>query len=135
MASCLFERGLHIGEGLGAHVRDTVALLCTGKGSVVKLVVPRPVSAAYIEAAKVGAKKIALTVLDSFKVRDGRAIGDLIFGELEGLRLGNAMEASIIRQIQRHAANVPGNAKVRDVIKADELERIIQRGAEVADAA
>jgi hypothetical protein len=94
--------------------------------------VPRPVSSLYIAAAKKGAKAIALTVLDSFKVRDGRALGDLRFGELETLRMDNAQEAAIIRQIQRHAANVSPDTKVRDVINAETLERMIQRGAEVA---
>jgi hypothetical protein len=93
---------------------------------------PRPVSSLYIAAAKKGAKAIALTVLDSFKVRDGRALGDLRFGELETLRMDNAQEAAIIRQIQRHAANVSPDTKVRDVINAETLERMIQRGAEVA---
>lgn len=110
----------------------------TGQGSFsdkAKVIVPRPVSPAYLEAAKVASKNIAHTVLDSFKVRDGRPIGDLIFGELEGLRSANAMEASVILQIQRHYANVEPNQFVRDVIKAKDLERMIQRGAEVADAA
>ncbi|RWN33438.1 hypothetical protein [Mesorhizobium sp.] len=106
-----------------------------GLADKASIAMPRPVSAAYIEAAKAGAQKIALTVLDSFKVRDGRAIGDLIFGELESLRANNAMEASVIRQIQRHAGNATANQRVRDVIKAADLERFVQRGAEVADAA
>jgi hypothetical protein len=96
---------------------------------------PKPPAASYVAAAKTAAKAVALTVLDSFRVRDGRAIGDVTFGELESLRGANAREASVIRQIQRHAANVTADAKVRDIIKASDLERMIQRGAEVADAA
>lgn len=108
-----------------------------GRGSAsqtTKTGVPRPVSPSYLVAAKAGAQKMALTVLDSFKVRDGRAIGDLTFGELEAIRATNAQEASVIRQIQRHAGNATGNQLVREVIKAKDLEIMIQRGAEVADA-
>lgn len=103
--------------------------------SLPKRVAPPKTVEAYVQAAKHVQKMVAMTVLDSFKVRDGRAIGDITFGELEGLRSENAREASIIRQIQRHAANVTADAKVRDIIKASDLERMIQRGAEVADAA
>jgi len=77
--------------------------------------------------------KIVLTVFDSFRLRDGRAIGDLRFGEIESLRFENAREASILRQIQRHIAHAAADAKIRDIMKAEDLQRFIQRGAEVAD--
>lgn len=80
------------------------------------------------------ATSVTLTVMDSWKIRDGRSLGDVTFGELESLRFENAREASIIRQIQRHGTADP-SAKVRDVIKVDDLQRMIQRAAEVADAA
>jgi hypothetical protein len=92
---------------------------------------PSPLS---LSIAKAAHKAVAKTVLDSFKVRDGRSIGDLAFCELEGLRFENAREASVIRQIQKHYANAPGNALVRDMIKESDLARFIQTGAEVADA-
>lgn len=98
------------------------------------LPMPRPVSPSYITAAKSGAKSVAITVLDSFKVRDGRSLGDVRFGELESLRFENAREASIIRQIQKHCT-ADANAKVRDIINTDTLQRMIQRAAEVADVA
>ncbi|MFP1634113.1 hypothetical protein ACLB6G_20480 [Zhengella sp. ZM62] len=79
------------------------------------------------------ATNIARSVLDSFKLRDGRAIGSIAFCELEGLRFENAREAAVIRQIQRHYANAPGDALVRDLIKEDDLNRFIQKAAEVAE--
>lgn len=94
---------------------------------------PRPVSPAYIAAAKAGAEKIARTVLDSFKVRDGRSIGDVLVGELESLRAANAMEASVLRQIQR-LGYADTRMPVRAIVDPDTLARMIQRAAEVADA-
>lgn len=79
------------------------------------------------------ATNIARSVLDSFKVRDGRPIGDLAFCELENMRFDNAREAAVIRQIQRHYANAPGNALVRDLIGEDDLNRFVQKAAEVAE--
>ena len=79
------------------------------------------------------ATNIARSVLDSFKVRDGRPIGDLAFCELETLRFDNAREAAVIRQIQRHYANAPGNALVRELIGEDDLNRFVQKAAEVAE--
>lgn len=97
-------------------------------------VIQKQPSATDLAAAKAARKAIALTVLDSFKVRDGRSIGDVPVADLEKLRNLNAQEASVIRQIQRHVANAPHDALVRDIIKASDLERMIQRAAEVADA-
>lgn len=94
----------------------------------------REPSASQRAAAASVANAIAVTVLDTYRVRDGRAIGDVRFGELERLRSANAQEASLIRQIQRHAV-ADHDQRVRDVVKAEELNRMIQRAAEVADAA
>lgn len=107
-----------------------------GQPNVVKAknALPRPVSSSYITAAKDGAKVIALTVLDSYKVRDGRSIGDVTFRELERLRMDNTREAAVIRLILRHAPTSGGDTKVRDAVNTEVMERIIQRAAELADA-
>lgn len=94
----------------------------------------REPSPAERSAASSIAKTVAITVLDTVKVRDGRAIGDIRYGELERLRGENAMEASLIRQIQRHAT-APHDARVRDIVKVADLQKMIQRASEVADAA
>jgi len=57
------------------------------------------------------------------------------FGELERLRTANAMEASVIRQIQRKFAHADHDAKIRDLVTAEDLNSMKQRAAEVADAA
>lgn len=90
-------------------------------------------SASSRAAVMRAATNIARSVLDSFKVRDGRAIGDLAFCELENMRFDNAREAAVIQQIQRHYANAPGNALVRELIGEDDLNRFVQKAAEVAE--
>ena len=84
-----------------------------------------------IAAAKSVALHTARTVFDSFRVRDGRSIGDVRWHEIERLRATNAQEASsVLWQLQRHCVPANQDAKVREVVKAAELERMIQRAAE-----
>ena len=80
-------------------------------------------------------KVLAVTVLDTFKIRDGRPIGNVRIGEVERLRAANVMEASIFRQIQHHVAGyTDGTTKIRDLITDKDFQRIQQRAAEVVDA-
>lgn len=88
--------------------------------------------AARINAVIGNAK--ALTSLDSFKVRDGRAIGDLSWGELERLETTNQREAWVIRQLRKHAQVSDHSTLVRSVVTAEMLDRMIQKAAELSDA-
>lgn len=92
---------------------------------------PSPVQRA---AAASVHKAAAVTILDTYKIRDGRAIGDVRFGEVDRLRLEDVRHASVWRQIQLAHPNTPHDMKLRDVLKAEELQRFQQRAAEVADA-
>lgn len=78
--------------------------------------------------------KMSQTVLDTYKVRDGRAIGDLYFMDIPALRAENAQEEFVLRQIERCAANVAPNTRVRDVVKSKDLEVMIERAKDVANA-
>ena len=78
---------------------------------------------------------VAKSVFDSFKIRDGRAIGDLTFGEIDRIRTTNVREAAVLRQVQKHCSYAESGAKVRDLVKREDMERFVQRAAEVADAA
>lgn len=80
------------------------------------------------------AHAVAASVFDSFKVRDGRGIGEVRFGELKRMMTTNAREAAVIRQIIEHG-DAPHDARVCDMVKQDALERMIQRAAEIVDAA
>lgn len=129
----------HVPQGLkapspeGATERDGRGFVPTAGKAVHP--VPRPVAASYVSAMKANASTIARTVFDSFKVRDGRPIGDVTFGELGALLSENTREAAVVRQIMKHVSYADPSTKVRDVVKQADLERMIQRAAEVADAA
>jgi hypothetical protein len=75
------------------------------------------------------------TLLDTFKVRDGRVIGDLLFKELEGLRAANAKEAAVLRAVQHHTANAAPMHRVRDIVSPDTFAAIVARAEEEAHAA
>lgn len=94
----------------------------------------REPSYAQRRASREVGKVIALTILDTHRIRDGRAIGDVRYGEIETLRTANAMEASIFRQIQKRIGYAEQDAKLRDLITAEELNAMKQKAAEVADA-
>jgi hypothetical protein len=75
------------------------------------------------------------TLLDTFKVRDGRVIGDLLFKELEGLRAANAKEAAVLRAVQHHTANAAPMHRVRDIVSPDTFAAIVASAEEEAHAA
>ena len=94
---------------------------------------PVPDSAAR-RAARVNAvlaNAAAITEFDSFKIRDGRPIGDISWGELERIEGLNLREAFVIKQIRKHAVVHDHNTLVRNAITAGQLARIIQRGSGV----
>lgn len=93
----------------------------------------RPASQSKIDAMKRAADAIAVTIMDTHRMRNGRAIGDLQMHELTSLRAENVAEAALIRMIQNHSANADPFAKVREVVKVEDLQRFLQKAAEVAD--
>lgn len=97
----------------------------------------RPVrepSAAQRAAAGSVAKSMAITVLDTLKI-DGRAIGDWTVAEARAAGRTKTREGYILIEVARVVANAPGHTLVRDIAKPGEVQRIMQRAAEVADAA
>lgn len=96
---------------------------------------PRPVSPAYIAAAKTGAKHLALTVLDSFKVRDGRPIGDVPWSSLDRLIAEGGHEVAVLKILRNRGVPTDKNAPMRLLVGVAEMERTIQKAAEMADAA
>ena len=125
-------------KGYASHAKDDAPQ--DGKGLQLRAdkarkAAPFPVSPSYVEAMKANAGIVAKSVFDSFKIRDGRAIGDLTFGEIDRIRTTNVREAAVLRQVQKHCAYAEPGTKVRDLVKREDMERFIQRAAEVADAA
>jgi hypothetical protein len=128
------------GAALGHHARPSSTNRSGGGRPFIDAQTPhaapaREPSSADRKAAAVVALSAARTVLDSFKIRDGRSIGDVTWKEVATLRATNAREASVLGQIQKRVAHADGDARIRDLIGADELARIVQKAAEVADAA
>lgn len=109
-----------------------------GRGSVAAKAITAMPSARPQSAARVIARAEAAgavrTLYDSYTVQ-GRPIGDIRFYEIEQLRSASAQEAAVLRQIQRHCQPESPGQLVRDALKLSDLERFVQRGAEVADAA
>lgn len=70
--------------------------------------------------------ELAASVFDTFKVRDGRMIGDVRYGELERLETADRVEAAVFAAIRKHI-QAPHDAKVRHLIKPKVLATIVKR--------
>jgi hypothetical protein len=79
------------------------------------------------------AKAAAVTVMDTLKI-DGRSVGDWTVTEARRAGRLKSREGYILIEAARVVANAPGNATLRSVVKEAEMQKIIQRAAEVADA-
>jgi hypothetical protein len=102
-----------------------------GRRSVAPTV--REPTAGQRKAAAIAANVVSLTVLDTYRLLDGRLLKDVRVGELEGIRTASTQQAALIRQIQRIGV-ADHSALVGDIIKPEQLQRMLQRAAEVADA-
>lgn len=94
-------------------------------------------SAANIRAslgAKLHAAKTVLTVLDTYKI-GATPIGDMTMLDLREAYERNIEQNTVIKQILRSTANAPANMKVRDAIKASDLDAMIKKARELADVA
>jgi hypothetical protein len=88
-----------------------------------------------IIAARKSAAIRVLTVFDSYKVRDGRSIGEVTFGEVGAMRAANMREAFLFGLIRNHVGYAETSASIRDLVNAETLERFVQKAAEMSDAA
>lgn len=73
------------------------------------------------------------SIFDTHKLMNGRSIGDICFDEIDQLIGTNVRDAMLLRQIRKHVVPADSHAKIRDVIKLDELQRMVQKSAEMAD--
>lgn len=73
------------------------------------------------------------SVYDSYLTRDGIPIGDVVFSAISRIESANSREAALLRLIREHVSPVGDpNARVRDLIKIEDLQRMIQKAAEIA---
>ena len=63
--------------------------------------------------------------METWKLLDGRAIGRVLWSELPSLAKSNKLEARIVEKIMAKASYAPSECRVRDVIKASDLEAAI----------
>ena len=89
--------------------------------------------ASAIAARGVSAKVIAVTVLDTFRLSNGVAIGDVYWGSLHRLRNASARDAALLRQLL-NLGIADANKKVRDIVSVEQMQIMIQKAAELADA-
>jgi hypothetical protein len=93
----------------------------------------REPSAIDLAAMRAVRQSASLTVLDTIRVPDGRALGDVRWGELERLEREGFRHAWLMRLIRRHAQADAG-MKVREVVKPEDVQRFQQKAAELEDA-
>lgn len=124
------DGGLAVSAHLGQNKRAAVVTpkLSGGQASSASpansgLPLARPQSAVDIAASAKAAKLIAETVYERIKMRDGRAIGDIRYSEIDRYRSADLASAAILDRVKLHAQPPPGtDPKVKDLISAETLE-------------
>lgn len=75
-----------------------------------------------------------LTILDTYKIMDGRLLRDIAWGKLASLEGASMRQGFIIRMIRQHAQVSDNATLVGDVITASTLQVILQQAAGMQDA-
>lgn len=70
---------------------------------------------------------MAKSIMDTFRIRDGRPIGDVSWGEIGGLIADNDREARVLRAVRMHIAEAPSDALIRDIVRASVIEAALTR--------
>lgn len=96
-------------------------------------VTPKELPASAVAARGASAKVIAVTVLDTFRLSNGVAIGDVYWGSLHRLRNASARDAALLLQLL-NLGIADANKKVRDIVSVEQMQIMIQKAAELADA-
>lgn len=87
-----------------------------------------------ISARNASAVATKLSVFDSHKI-DNRPIGNYTVSEARSLGRLKTKQGYILMTASRMVANAIGHELLRSVVKENEMEKIIQKSAEVEDAA
>src|SRR5690606_26478629 len=82
-------------SGGGQTWRD--AQTCSAPSAAPRKAAPTAVERSAAVSAR---NSVAVSFLDSVKLRDGRRIGDVRFNELERMRSANVREAALIKLVQ-----------------------------------
>jgi len=110
-------------------VAEAEKLIAGGKSQKIKkqkAPAAREPSAEYLAAAgKVRKATGEMLLFDSIKTRDGRAIGDVVYGELSSLIVANEFESKIYKWILNHC-KAPFDTKIRDTVKHSVFKKAIE---------
>lgn len=87
---------------------------------------PSPASAQKQSILLESRNGTSLSVLETFKVRGGKSIGQLTIGEVRELHAVNATEAYVMQRILHHYSNAPSNKTVSELFKADQIKDFIE---------
>lgn len=135
------HRGQSIAAPSSSPEGDGDGLCCDGQKARLSVAAPSPIhrqpSAGHIRAAlraEMRASERILSSLDTYRI-DGCPIGDMTMLECRHALERGIETATVLRQILRHTANAPANARVRDVIKAADLDAMIDKAKVLADVA
>lgn len=94
-------------------------------------VAPSSPRRSYIDAARSASKVLANSLLDSLRVRDGRAIGDVRWAELEGLAKANRFEATILERVRQRGLPTDPAMRVRDLLTEEDMLEITEAARNV----
>lgn len=86
------------------------------------VVARRPNPARGLAAMAAAQAPLVRSVMDTFRLGDGRAIGDVCWGEINGLIRDNGREGRVLRAIRLHIADAPADALVREIVRAGVIE-------------
>lgn len=75
------------------------------------------------------------TIFESFLLRDGTPIGELRYSQLDRFIADNAREAALLRMIRNHARPADPNERIKNIVKAKDLQRFVQLAAQEAQNA
>lgn len=91
------------------------------------------------QPAKRGAEAIASvqktmkkTLLDTYKVLDGRILGDITYGELGSLAAKSVKDGALLKMLRDRVSNTDPATKVRDIVKPKDLERMVKDAERIA---
>lgn len=127
-----FDSQCRSGPSSSHPVRNDAVPVDVGVGGQIThgRVVPIPNKPRGLEAMKTRAA--VHSVFDSYVTRDGIKIGDVRFSTLRRLETANLYEAALAKLIREHVTPV-GDPCVRDVIRDSDLQRMIQKAAEISN--
>jgi hypothetical protein len=96
---------------------------------------PRNVGAVPSQTSRLAALKVATTILDSYKLEDGTPIGDVKMAHIPSIKARYTRHSALLDMIYNHAIPDDPQATVRESIKHETIVRMIQKAAQVQDAA